>query len=650
MDWASSLTGLEHELIEEELPGSFIAAAALLASNRVQLAPDASVEVDARWWPVIEHWPGLGERWLDQEFALAVFEVLQRGLVTRAANGDLVELSARDLPGLADIELLSPPSDSAGREFATHGYGGVNRFVPASSSNYSSRPAGISSIDQVVIHTTEGSYDGAISWFRNGFSDVSAHYVIRKSDGEVTQMVSDHLRAWHAGPANDRSIGIEHEGAATNASTWTPQLLESSARLSAWLSETYDIPIDRTHFIAHSEVSGSSRSDPGPHFPWSEYLEMVSCFRYGGASCGEVGASEPDPAEEPPSSGSGSGPGWSGGSCGGSCDGAPTGGGDSSVDDDDSSDMGPASVRFIEPRAGDEVGNPVAMRAERTGGSKIEFWAGAFRIGAPVSEDPAHASVDFFLTGDRILTARLYSHSGVLLDSDTVAVTVRRTRGEMAVWPSAASDLDWLFEADVLDVEGEVDYVTFSVNGEKLEDEDTGAERVGGPEFRLRHRFASDPDGSIVVARAFDSSDQLLGNDSAILDADASSTPHCAVVGSLRCGDVISGDTDLAPEAANHLDAYPEIPGNFSGPELGYHLDFGAASRVELTLVDARPFEINHDLILLDAGSGFCFADAFVDRGFNGLEFEPEGSRRYILVVDGYAGDAGAFELEMACH
>jgi hypothetical protein len=113
---------------------------------------------------------------------------------------------------------------------------------------------------------------------------------------------------------------------------------------------------------------------------------------------------------------------------------------------------------------------------------------------------------------------------------------------------------------------------------------------------------------------------------------------------------VISGDTERATEAENRLDAYPEIPGNFSGPELGYRLDFGAATSVELTLVDARPFEINHDLILLDAGSGFCFADAFVDRGFNDLEFEPEGNRSYILVVDGYAGDAGAFDLAMDCH
>ena len=655
---AASLTGLDVERIEGELAASFVAAAALLANNRTQLAPDAGMELDARWWSVIEHWPTLGERWLDQEFALAVFDVLQRGLETRAANGDPVSLSAHQLPGLADVELLAPPSNSVGRDVAAYGYDGASRFVPASPANYSSRPSGIDSIDQVVIHTTEGSYDGAISWFRDASSEVSAHYVIRKSDGEVTQMVSDHQRAWHAGPANGRSIGIEHEGALINASTWTAPLLESSARLSAWLSETYEIPIDRAHFIAHSEVAGSNHADPGPHFPWSTYLEMVTCFRYGGSSCGEAGTSDSDPVDDPASSGagsgsgtgSGSGSGSSGGSCGGSCGGASSGDSGGSPDDGGTSGIESASVRFVEPRTGDEVSNPVVMRAERNGGPWVEFWAGAFRIGSPIGDNPAHASAEFFLTGERTLTARLYSNSGVLLDTDTVVVTVRRTHGEMAVWPSVISTLEWLFEADVLDVVGEVDYVTFSVDGELIEDEEAGSERVSGPDFDLLHRFSSDPNGSIVVARAFDSSDRLLGNASAVLDGDASSTPHCAVVGTLRCGDVISADTERAPEAGNNLDAYPEIPGNFSGPELGYHLDFGAASRVELTLVDPRPTEINHDLILLDAGSGFCFADAFVDRGFNDLEFEPEGSRSYILVVDGYAGDAGAFELAMDCH
>ncbi len=91
----------------------------------------------------------------------------------------------------------------------------VNRWVPADPSNYtsSSRPTSYP-ITKIIVHTTEGSYAGAISWFQNPSSNVSAHYVLRSSDGEATQMVCHKDIAWHAGNwyYNTRSIGLEHEG------------------------------------------------------------------------------------------------------------------------------------------------------------------------------------------------------------------------------------------------------------------------------------------------------------------------------------------------------------------------------------------------------------------------------------------------------
>jgi len=66
-------------------------------------------------------------------------------------------------------------------------------------------------ITHITIHTTEGSYAGAISWFNNCSSNVSAHYVIRSSDGQITQMVREYRKAWHIGNGNPYSIGIEHE-------------------------------------------------------------------------------------------------------------------------------------------------------------------------------------------------------------------------------------------------------------------------------------------------------------------------------------------------------------------------------------------------------------------------------------------------------
>ena len=93
----------------------------------------------------------------------------------------------------------------------------VSNFVAASTCNYSNNSRGSSTIDMVVVHTSEGSYTGTYNWFQDCDAAASAHYVIRASDGEITQMVDETMRAWHAGVSswhgeidvNSLSIGIE---------------------------------------------------------------------------------------------------------------------------------------------------------------------------------------------------------------------------------------------------------------------------------------------------------------------------------------------------------------------------------------------------------------------------------------------------------
>ena len=70
---------------------------------------------------------------------------------------------------------------------------------PAPECNWEPRTKEVSA---VVIHYTEGTYAGCISWFKNCDAQVSAHYVIRSADGQVTQMVREADKAWHARTAN----------------------------------------------------------------------------------------------------------------------------------------------------------------------------------------------------------------------------------------------------------------------------------------------------------------------------------------------------------------------------------------------------------------------------------------------------------------
>ncbi len=146
-------------------------------------------------------------------------------------------------------------------------------------------------ITYVVIHTIEGSAAGAISWFKNPKSRVSAHYIVSKA-GVVTQMIREKDRAWHAGSSsyNERSIGIENGGYA-GKNLWTEVQYRELAKLTRYLCDKYTIPIDRKHIIAHKEVPGSTHWDPGPHFKWDYFLHLVRT--------GKPPKSDPEPDPEP---------------------------------------------------------------------------------------------------------------------------------------------------------------------------------------------------------------------------------------------------------------------------------------------------------------------------------------------------------------
>ncbi|CAM3388281.1 N-acetylmuramoyl-L-alanine amidase [Stackebrandtia soli] len=153
------------------------------------------------------------------------------------------------------------------------------KWLAAHKSNYTNanRPKS-DPITTVVVHTTQGSYEGTKAWFRNPKSQVTTHYVIRSKDGEITQMVHEADIAWHAGnwDVNTRSIGIEHEGYVDNPKKWyTDAMYRSSAKLVAAICDKYRIPVDRKHIIGHVEVPGADHTDPGKGWDWNKYLTFV---------------------------------------------------------------------------------------------------------------------------------------------------------------------------------------------------------------------------------------------------------------------------------------------------------------------------------------------------------------------------------------
>lgn len=144
----------------------------------------------------------------------------------------------------------------------------------------------------IVLHATEQngvqeSLDTLRS--RNSGGPVSSHYLIGK-DGALYQLVSDDLRAWHAGPGhwgtitdvNSVSIGIELDN--NGESPFPPEQIASLLKLLDDLCKRLDIP--RTQIVAHADFAPTRKRDPGRLFPWKQ-LADAGFGRWPDADAGE---------------------------------------------------------------------------------------------------------------------------------------------------------------------------------------------------------------------------------------------------------------------------------------------------------------------------------------------------------------------------
>ena len=177
---------------------------------------------------------------------------------------------------------------------------------PAAECNYGQRTDPVTA---VVVHDTEGSFAGSLSWFQNCQAGTSAHYLIRSSDGYVVQLVREADKAWHARDANRYAIGIEHEGYASNPAYYTDTMYKSSAALVRNICDRYDAI--GSHYVfyrdtldngtaldsglhelggdnpstgksycvricGHQHLYNQTHTDPGPYWNWNYYYKLIN--------------------------------------------------------------------------------------------------------------------------------------------------------------------------------------------------------------------------------------------------------------------------------------------------------------------------------------------------------------------------------------
>ncbi len=151
------------------------------------------------------------------------------------------------------------------------------------SPNYDERVAPIS---MVVIHYTEmENAQAALDRLTDPEAKVSAHYLISEA-GEVTRLVPEDKRAWHAGVSywrgetdvNGVSVGIEldHPGHAYGYREFSEPHFAALAPLVSAIVKRYDVP--RANVVGHSDVAPQRKIDPGELFPWARLAELGLCL------------------------------------------------------------------------------------------------------------------------------------------------------------------------------------------------------------------------------------------------------------------------------------------------------------------------------------------------------------------------------------
>jgi len=129
-------------------------------------------------------------------------------------------------------------------------------------------------IQYIVLHyTAMEPAQKAVERLCDPQHEVSAHYVI-DYDGQITQLVDEDKRAWHAGESswkgqddlNSRSIGIEL--VSMGSKPFPQPQIESLQKLIKEIMQKHNLK--SPCLLGHSDIAPLRKEDPGVFFPWKK--------------------------------------------------------------------------------------------------------------------------------------------------------------------------------------------------------------------------------------------------------------------------------------------------------------------------------------------------------------------------------------------
>lgn len=277
---AANLIKSSPETIRNDAYTHIRAAAALLAYYQ---KPYGAPQKTEDWFESTCLLTGFPERYLQESLVKRVFSTMEKGVKTISLWEEIIYLAPDDKVSVPE------PVPSKVREDAIQLQGnGVpdypNAIYNLTTCNFNNRPAGATIRYYFVHYIAVGTYEGTISWFKNCSAQASAHYVVRNSDGQVTQMVDEANRAWSQGVTeyNDQGIGVEHDVIAANLAMWdNANMLREAGKLAADVCNRNNIPKQRRvnngepGIYGHSDVRATDCPNLTPE-RWTTLLNNIT--------------------------------------------------------------------------------------------------------------------------------------------------------------------------------------------------------------------------------------------------------------------------------------------------------------------------------------------------------------------------------------
>jgi N-acetyl-anhydromuramyl-L-alanine amidase AmpD len=255
----------------------------------------------ASWRPALEELSGMDDA-NAHDYASRVLALLRTGGEHAARDGELVRLAAHAEISEADTAqsaaVSTPPAD---------GYPGAIQFATSCTNKCTvGRPLGMDAVDKIVIHDTEGGWDGSVATLQYD-SGKSVHYIVDADGSRVGQFRPETDTTWHAGNFfyNETSVGIEHVGDTSDPAGYAAELYATSRALVADIRTRWNVPLDRTHIIGHYQVPNEkliandalpctdkldacehddnyggvdNHRDPGEYWQWCQYMEKLGGY------------------------------------------------------------------------------------------------------------------------------------------------------------------------------------------------------------------------------------------------------------------------------------------------------------------------------------------------------------------------------------